>query len=94
MGAYSILNDKKIKFWKVDNISLDTFNKISNNFNHINFNDASYGEILLADEKGGLFIKAIDGIISVLEIQGENAKRMTIDNYLRGNKLEMKSIFK
>lgn len=47
-----------------------------------------HGEILLASDKKGLFIKAKDGVISVLEIQGENAKKMNVLDFLRGNRLE------
>lgn len=45
------------------------------------------GEIILQDSKKGLFLKAKDGIISVLEIQGPNAKRMSIFDFLRGRKI-------
>ena len=44
--------------------------------------------------KNGLYIKAKDGIIKVLEIQGENAKRMSIEDFLRGNSIKIGSIFK
>ena len=38
--------------------------------------------------KKGLFIKTIDNkILSILEVQGENAKRMCIGDFLRGNKI-------
>ena len=37
---------------------------------------------------------SIDGIIKVLEIQGENAKRMSIEDFLRGNSIKIGSIFK
>lgn len=30
-----------------------------------------------------------EGIIKVLEMQGENAKRMTTPEFLRGNKMEV-----
>ena len=50
------------------------------------------GTILISDEKIGLLIKAKDGTISVKEIQGENAKKMNIKDYLRGNKLEVGEI--
>lgn len=50
----------------------------------MNFENKKAGEIILADSKKGLFIKTIDGIISVNEIQGENAKRMNIGDFLRG----------
>ena len=39
-------------------------------------------------------LKAKDGIIKVLEIQGENAKRMSIEDFLRGNSIKIGSIFK
>lgn len=43
----------------------------------------------MANEKTGLFIKTIDEIISVIEIQGENAKRMNIGDFLRGNQIKV-----
>ena len=83
MGAYSFYNDKKIKFWKVqivkEEIPEDEEKKV--------------GEVLLADSKKGLYIKAKDGIISVTEIQGENAKKMNISDFLRGNKICVGSCF-
>ena len=87
MGAYSYLNGKKLKFWKVD---------IANSLNIIVDNDIDIiknGTVLVSNEKDGLYIKAKDGIIRVLEIQGENAKRMNINDYLRGNKIIEYSVF-
>ena len=51
------------------------------------------GTVLFSDDKNGLYIKAKEGIIQVLEIQGENSKRMSINDFLRGNKIEIGSIF-
>ena len=48
------------------------------------------GTILLADDKVGLYIKVKNGVIKVLEIQGENAKRMSVCDFLRGNKLNVR----
>lgn len=87
MGAYSYLNDKKIKFWKVDVVKINDF-KIDN------YDSYENGTVLLAEAKKGLFIKTIDGILSVTEIQGENAKRMPIYDFLRGNKINQYDIFK
>ena len=90
MGAYTIINDKKLKFWKVqayeENELLD---KISDKLetNNINLSNTKNGEIILADCKKGLFIRTKDGAIEVIEIQGENGKRMNAKDYLRGNKL-------
>ena len=54
--------------------------------------DIEPGTILFSDDKNGLYIKANDGIIKVLEIQGENAKKMNINDFLRGNKIDIGSI--
>ena len=84
MGAYTYLNGKKIKFWRVDIVKNDeiSYNKEDKN-----------GTVLLSDAKKGLFIKTKNGILKVLEIQGENAKKMKIDDFLRGNKIEKSEIF-
>lgn len=81
MGAYTFLKGKKIKFWKVDvsNKKLDEIEDANNLEN---------GTILLADQKEGLFIKTKEGVLKVIEIQGENAKRMSIGDFLRGNSIE------
>ena len=80
MGTYSYLNRKKIKIWKVDVVEADNV-------------DVRNGTVLKADSKDGLYIKAKNGIVKILEIQGENAKRMNIQDFLRGNKIEVGSIF-
>ena len=86
MGAYTFLNGKKIKFWKVDiseNIGYDPENiKIFRN-----------GTVLVSDQRDGLFIKTKNGILKVIEIQGENAKRMNISDFLRGNQINEFEIF-
>ena len=76
MGAYSYLNGKKIKFWKVE-VEKDT-----------NLNEEN-GTVIKANDKDGLYIKAKDGILKIIEIQGENAKRMNANDFLRGNKIEI-----
>ena len=86
MGAHTFLDDKKIKFWRVDiakedEIMADGLEILRN------------GTVLVSDPRDGLFIKTKDGILKVLEIQGENAKKMLIGDYLRGNTIEEYSIF-
>ena len=77
MGTFSFLDGKKIKFWKVEVVQ-------DANLNRSNLEN---GTVIKADSKDGLYIKAKDGIIKVLEIQGENAKKMNIQDFLRGNKI-------
>ena len=92
MGAYSYINGKKIKLWKVQYFNEEEFCSI-NNFDKQKLNNLENGTILISNDKDGLYIKAKEGIISVLEIQGENAKRMSINDFLRGNKIKLNDIF-
>lgn len=95
MGAYSYLEGKKIKFWKVQTLTekelLNQFEELQEYKGHLKGMQA--GTVLFSDSKTGLFIKANDGILKVLEIQGENSKKMPINDFLRGNKIIVGSIF-
>ena len=73
MGAYSNLNGHKFKFWKVQ----------------IGNMKGEPGTILVSNDKDGLEIATKDSSIKILEIQGENAKKMNINDYLRGNSLNV-----
>lgn len=86
MGAYTTLDGKKYKFWKVDAVS-------SNEVSVESLDGLENGTIVVSNPKDGLFIKTKDGVMSVLVIQGENAKRMSIQDFLRGNKLEEHGVF-
>ncbi len=82
MGTYSYLNGKKIKIWKVEALpEKNTENNLEN------------GTVIKSDSKDGLYIKCKDGIIKVIEIQGENSKRMNIQDFLRGNNIEVGTRF-
>ena len=83
MGAYSLFYGKKIKFWKVRAFDEDDV-ELGKVLGNMDFSDKEAGDVLLADSKKGLFIKTINGVISVEEIQGENAKRMNVGDFLRG----------
>ena len=86
MGAYTFFYGKKLKFWKVDvssnqDVMVEDIEKLEN------------GTVVVSNQKDGLFIKTKDGILKVLEIQGENAKRMPIGDFLRGNLIEKFEVF-
>ena len=95
MGAYSELEGKKVKFWKVNVVNLKDLSQKFPELKEYEYrmNGLAPGTVLFADEKNGLYINEIDGIIKVLEIQGENAKKMLINDYLRGNKIQAGTIF-
>lgn len=91
MGAYSVLNEKKIKFWKVDKLSIDEFINKYPEFKEYEYRflEIDPGTVLYIDKKEAIYIMAKEGIIKVLEIQGENSKRMPTPEFLRGNKIEV-----
>ncbi len=95
MGAYTFLDGKKIKFWKVQTLTenelLEKFQELKEYKYHLNKMQA--GTVLFSDDKKGLFIKANGGILQVLEIQGENSKRMAVGDFLRGNPVGVGNMF-
>lgn len=86
MGAYTFLKRKKVKFWKVQVATEDEIMAESMDF----FRN---GMVIVSDPKDGIFIKTKEGILKVLEIQGENARRMSIQDFLRGNNIEEFEVF-
>lgn len=82
MGAYTYLNEKKIKFWKVEKIEEERMDTIKN------------GTVILSNQKEGLLIKAKEGLLKILEMQGENAKKMPVQDFLRGNTIKEGEVFK
>ena len=95
MGAYSYINDKKIKFWKVDILSNEELEKEFPELSEYEYKlkEIQPGTVLFSDAKKGLYVKANDGIIKVLELQGENARKMNIGDFLRGNHIEVGNMF-
>ena len=86
LGAYTFLNGKKIKFWKVE-VATDI------GYDEENIKIFKNGTVLISDEKDGIYIKTKNGILKVIEIQAENSKRMLVQDFLRGNKIEEYSVF-
>lgn len=83
MGTYSYIQGKKLKFWKVDIVKTLPNNK--------NIEHTENGTVVYSACKDGLYIKANEGIIKILEIQGENSKKMKIQDFLRGNEIKIGS---
>ena len=83
MGAYSYIDNTKIKFWKV---------KIQEEYNKSE--EITPGTIIEVNSKTGvLVIKTIDSAIAVQEIQAENSKKMNIADFLRGANLQQMQKF-
>ena len=86
MGAYTLVDDRKLKLWKVrvlQNTELIEKGWITKKI----FESKRPGDILIANEKQGLYLKANGGIIEAIEIQAEGSKKMNAKDYLRGHSL-------
>ena len=72
-SAYTDLNGKNLKFWRAEVIDKEF--------------EGEYGEIVFISEDE-MYIKTGKGTLSIVELQLEGKKRMYIQDFLRGNKLE------
>ena len=95
MGAYTFLNGKKIKIWKTkvrkENELLELFPELEEYFFKVK--ELMPGTIMFASDKKGLFVKANEGIVEIIEIQGENARKMPVGDFLRGNEITAGEMF-
>ena len=81
MGTYTYLDGKKIKIWEVEIESQNVEQ------------DVECGTVIKSDCKEGLYVKCKNGIIKILIIQGENARKMKTQEFLLGNQIEEGSKF-
>ena len=95
MGAYSLLEGKKVKFWKVDALDDAKLYELFPELKEYEYKmkNVMPGTVLFSDSKKGLYIKAKDGIIKVIELQAENAKKMNASDFLRGNAIVAGTLF-
>lgn len=94
MGTYTILQGKKLKIWRVEAIEMDRFVKIYPEFEKEKqrVEDLENGTIIYIESKEGVYVKAKNGIIKLLEVQAENSKKMRIQEYLNGNQIQIGQI--
>ena len=94
LGAYSFIDDKKLKIWKAQEIKNNVFLEKYPEFNEYKdkLEKVTAGTILYIDKKDGIYVKAKDEILLLLEVQAENSKKMPVQDYLRGNEIEAGTI--
>lgn len=56
------------------------------------YNKAKIGEVVESNPKTGLIIKCSEGCLSLLRVQGENAKEMDTSDFLRGKPIKTGTI--
>lgn len=95
MGAYTFLDGKKIKVWRTTIVKEEELMEKFPELKEYEFKlkEIDAGTVLFADDKKGLFVKAKGGILELQEIQGENAKKMSAKDFLRGTKILAGQIF-
>lgn len=71
-AAWTVLNGKTYKIFKCQSV--------------VNKQSSTVGQIE-TDNKTYLYVKTLDGWISILEFQPEGKKRLTVEEFFRGNKL-------
>ena len=83
-SAYTHLDGKLLKIWKAEPI--DSGKEIADG-SETNFEGRIPGTVLSSDKKG-IYVLTGDGILRILELQPEGKKRMDVDSFLRGHKLQ------
>ena len=77
-SAYCKLNGMRFKIIKAEIAEGDYFGKT--------------GEVVVSDPKIGLIVKCRQGAIKLITVQGENAKAMSAEDYLRGKPIPIKTM--
>lgn len=72
-GAFTYYSGKRLKVWKAAERE------------YLTLNQYEPGTVILANERDGLVVRCRDGVLQLLELQGEGGRRMTAEEYLRGN---------
>lgn len=87
-SAYTHIGEKTLKIFDVEKVELSDLQKSNDRFEN-----AKFGEVVLADKNHGLIVKVADGFIRLHVIQLEGSKRMDDTQFLLGRKIDVGTIF-
>lgn len=87
-SAYTHIGEKTLKIFDVEKVELSDLQKSNEQFEN-----AKFGEVVLADKNHGLIVKVADGFIRLHVIQLEGSKRMDDTQFLLGRKIDVGTIF-
>lgn len=87
-SAYTHIGEKALKIFDVEKVELSDLQKSNDQFEN-----AKFGEVVLADKNHGLIVKVADGFIRLHVIQLEGSKRMDDTQFLLGRKIDVGTIF-
>lgn len=87
-SAYTHIGEKTLKIFDVEKVELSDLQKSNDQFEN-----AKFGEVVLADKNHGLIVKVADGFIRLHVIQLEGSKRMDDTQFLLGRKIDVGTVF-
>lgn len=87
-SAYTHIGEKTLKIFDVEKVEPLDLQKSNDQFEN-----AKFGEVVLADKNHGLIVKVADGFIRLHVIQLEGSKRMDDTQFLLGRKIDVGTIF-
>lgn len=87
-SAYTHIGEKTLKIFDIEKVELSDLQKSNEQFEN-----AKFGEVVLADKNHGLIVKVADGFIRLHVIQLEGSKRMDDTQFLLGRKIDVGTIF-
>lgn len=87
-SAYTHIGEKTLKIFDVEKVELSDLQKSNEQFEN-----AKFGEVVLADKNHGLIVKVADGFIRLHVIQLEGSKRMEDTQFLLGRKIDVGTVF-
>lgn len=87
-SAYTHIGEKTLKILDVEKVELSDLQKSNDQFEN-----AKFGEVVLADKNHGLIVKVADGFIRLHVIQLEGSKRMDDSQFLLGRKIDVGTVF-
>lgn len=87
-SAYTHIGEKTLKIFDVEKVELSDLQKSNDQFEN-----AKFGEVVLADKNHGLIVKVADGFIRLHVIQLEGSKRMEDTQFLLGRKIDVGAVF-
>lgn len=87
-SAYTHIGEKTLKIFDVEKVELSDLQKSNDQFEN-----AKFGEVVLADKNHGLIVKVADGFIRLHVIQLEGSKRMDDSQFLLGRKIDVGTVF-
>ncbi|MGM0410467.1 MAG: methionyl-tRNA formyltransferase [Bacillota bacterium] len=77
-GAYSKLDGKILKIWKVS--------LVNNRYDNL---QGDIAEVIKANTKDGILVQTGDGLIRIDKLQLAGKKKMKVEDFLRGNNVEI-----